>query len=113
MENLRIVCPNCHTQTSTFSSRRIKMINYCENCGKQISKSAKRCYICSRKYIHNNKIPIELLPSKEELEKMIFSISFTEIGKKYGVSDNCIRKWCKKNDLPYTKKQIREIIQIK
>ena len=29
------------------------------------------------------------------------------IGKQYGVSDNPIRKWCKIENLPYTKKEIK------
>ena len=42
---------------------------------------------------------------------MIFSMPFTSIAKKYNVSDSCIRKWCRKNNLPWTKKEIREIIK--
>ena len=33
------------------------------------------------------------------------------IGEKYNVSDSCIRKWCKKECLPFTKKEIRKLIQ--
>lgn len=35
-------------------------------------------------------------PSKEELEKMIKESNFCAIGRKYGVSDNAIRKWARK-----------------
>lgn len=46
-------------------------------------------------------------PSKEEL---IFKFkelrSFVSIGKYYGVTDNAIRKWCKKYDLPSAKKEL-------
>jgi len=34
-------------------------------------------------------------------------MSFTNIGKKYGVSDNSIRKRCKYFDLPFRKKDIK------
>ena len=37
------------------------------------------------------------------LEQDLAELSFVEIGKKYGVSDNAIRKWCKKYNLPYKK----------
>lgn len=37
---------------------------------------------------------------------MIKNISFTQIGKKYNVSDNAIRKWCKFYELPYRKRDI-------
>lgn len=34
-------------------------------------------------------------PPKEELEKLIYDMPMTLLGKKYGVSDNSIRKWCR------------------
>jgi hypothetical protein len=42
-------------------------------------------------------------PSKEILEKEILEFPMTTLGKKYGVRDNSIRKWCKYYDikLPY------------
>lgn len=43
-------------------------------------------------------------PSKEELELLIKSKSFSEIGRNYNVSDNSIRKWCKMYNLPFRKK---------
>lgn len=30
----------------------------------------------------------------------------TTIGEQYGVRDNSVRKWCKKYNLPFTKKEI-------
>lgn len=39
--------------------------------------------------------------SKEELEKLIYIKSFVEIGKKYNVTDNAVRKWCKSYGLPF------------
>jgi hypothetical protein len=37
---------------------------------------------------------------------MIYSEAFTAIGKRYGVSDNSIRKRCEKFGLPYRKQDI-------
>lgn len=34
-------------------------------------------------------------PTKEELINLLKNISVVDIGKRYNVSDNCIRKWCK------------------
>ena len=34
-------------------------------------------------------------PNAEELEKLVNEMPMTKIGKKYGVSDNAIRKWCR------------------
>jgi hypothetical protein len=44
------------------------------------------------KYSIKNKFEI----SKEELEKLIKEKPFTQIGKMFGVTDNAIRKKCKK-----------------
>lgn len=46
-------------------------------------------------------------PSKEELEKLTHNESFIEIGRRYGVSDNTIRKWCKQYGLEYRKKDMK------
>lgn len=35
-------------------------------------------------------------PTKSELEKMLVNSSYCEIGRKFGVSDNAVRKWAKK-----------------
>lgn len=46
-------------------------------------------------------------PTKEVLLNEINCMSFVKVGKKYGVSDNTIRKWCKYYKLPYRKKDLR------
>lgn len=48
-------------------------------------------------------------PSKEILLQEILEFSFTEVGRKYGVTDNTIRKWCKFYKLPQRKKDLRNI----
>ena len=45
-------------------------------------------------------------PSREELKQLIRNKPFTKIAEQYGVSDNAIRKWCKVENLPSTKKEI-------
>jgi hypothetical protein len=45
-------------------------------------------------------------PSKEVLEKEIQENSFLALGKKYGVSDNAIRKWCKNYNIDYKKTKL-------
>ena len=76
---------------------------YCIDCGKKISKNALRCTDCY--FIHNRKTN---RPDKEELKQLIRNESFTQIGKKYGVSDNAIRRWCDSYKLPRKKTEIRK-----
>jgi len=51
VENLRYVCPNCNSQLETtgsknshYPSKQVK--HYCLNCGKEITRYAKRCIKC-------------------------------------------------------------------
>jgi 5-methylcytosine-specific restriction endonuclease McrA len=55
IQNLRFLCPNCNSQTATFSGRNVKREvkhKYCSNCGNEISikshKEVKLCRKCSR-----------------------------------------------------------------
>lgn len=107
LENLRIVCPNCHSQTETFSNKRAKKHNYCVDCGCEISLKSTRCNSCASKYKNSFKVKPEDRPNKEELLELIKTKPFTTIGEIYGVKDNTIRKWCKNYGLPSTKKELR------
>lgn len=94
LENLRLLCPNCHSQTETFSGKRHKISNFCEDCGEKIHKQSKKCFKCSSisKGINQRKFEI----SKEELENLINKYPMTTVGKMLGVSDNAVRKRCKR-----------------
>lgn len=76
---------------------------YCVDCGKEIDKRSIRCKKCNDIYIGKlaraNKLS---RPTKEELLKLLeeHSGNFTLIGRIYGVTDNTIRKWCLKYNLP-------------
>lgn len=80
-----------------------------------IIKILKISYKTLNKFFEENNITynkknVSLKPSKEELKILIKEKSMVKIGKMYGVSDNSVRKWCKKYDLPYTKKDIKNMI---
>ena len=110
LENLRILCPNCHSQTETFSNKRDRRHNYCVDCGKEISLTSTRCGSCASKHKATHKVKLEDRPSKEELFNLITSKTFVSIGEMYGVTDNTIRKWCKSCGLPSTKKELRMLL---
>ncbi len=54
LKNLRILCPNCHSQTPTFRGRNgdvdKKRTNNCTDCNCKILKRSTRCSDCSKKY---------------------------------------------------------------
>ena len=109
IENLRWICPNCNSQLPTFAGRNLnRRIEYipmikrknrkkiCPVCNiNEINKQSKMCVDC------RNKQRKSKIPPKEELESLIYTTSFVKIGKHYGVSDNAVRKWCKKYNLPF------------
>jgi hypothetical protein len=72
LENLRIVCPNCDATLDTF-------------CSKNRTKVLK-----VKKERPTKKVSLTQLYMDLESEK-----SYVAVGKKYGVSDNAIRKWFK------------------
>lgn len=43
--NLRLICPNCHTQTETYANRNAHRYGYCE-CGNRITPEFKSCDDC-------------------------------------------------------------------
>ena len=67
---------------------------------KKITKGANLCNDCYKKSLQIGR------PTREELKSLIRSIPFTQIGKKFNVSDNSVRKWCIRYNLPSKKKDI-------
>lgn len=48
LSNLRLVCPNCHSQTDNWGGKQFKNTKYCK-CGVRIDRYGKNslCYKCS------------------------------------------------------------------
>lgn len=90
LENLRILCPNCHSQTNTFSGKNNKKEHVCEICSSPTKGYGKNCKKCSSKSQKK-----KLLISKEELQNLIWVVPASQIAKKYKVSDKLIEKKCK------------------
>lgn len=106
LENLQILCPNCHSQTENYCGNANKRkIYYCENCGKEKkSKSSVYCLNCYMKLKRTKR------PQKEELIQKFNELkSFNNVSKFYDVSDTSIRKWCKYYKIPTN---INDIINI-
>lgn len=119
IENLRLLCPNCHSQTETFCSsslelstktermygitrpKKEKMQNYCIVCGKKIkrsdSKTCAQCYCLHRRELQTpfDRVKKISWPPIEELLDRLTRTSYLQLGKELGVSDNAIRKHIK------------------
>lgn len=76
---------------------KIGMLKYCPECNKQISSTQTYCSDLCAKVGRASK----LIPPKEQLVEDIKNMPMTQVGNKYGVSDNAIRKWCGKLSINY------------
>ena len=113
-----MVCANCHREIhngiidssslkSNFDEARAneislqlketkeKKVSYCKDCGKEITFGSTRCVECFSIY----RRAVER-PSREQLKQDIRTLPMVAVGKKYGVTDGAIRKWCDSMDLP-------------
>ena len=99
LENLQIVCPNCAATLETHCGRN-----------NRIEPEPRQCLLCSTEFVP--KYPTHRYcshecgarrpkpelrrvarPPYEELLADVQSMSFVAVGRKYGVSDNAVRKW--------------------
>ena len=96
LENLRLLCPNCHSQTETFcgrknrKNRKKQKIYLCPDCSVIYGGKGKRCRRCANKNIpHRPKI---IWPSKDELEKLAMEKPMVKIAQELGIGGTCLRK---------------------
>ena len=120
-----LVCANCHREihsnlldtadlTTSYSQERAsevlaelgavktRTLHYCKDCGKLLTEStAQRCAECAaiaRRHCQR--------PSREELKILIRTTPFTQLGQRFGVTDNAVKKWCIAAGLPSRKQDI-------
>jgi len=95
IENLQILCPNCHSQTDNYCDKNRKgkkVEHFCKNCGKILKHKNINglCLECYNKEIEKNSTK----PSKEMLEKDFQELkSYASLSRKYNVSVKVIKKW--------------------
>ena len=89
LKNLRMLCPNCHSQTPTYAGKRKG--NQCKRCQVRVGPTSEHCNSCSAFMRHGQKTKIDW-PSVKDLLQMLEESNYVQVGKKLGVSDNAIRK---------------------
>ena len=87
LENLRFACPNCNSTLET----------HCQGSKVYKAKEPK----IDKRTLKNDRPYLRKVswPTKDELIILIKSKSYCAIGREYGVSDNTVRKWCKKYNI--------------
>jgi len=102
-----LVCANCHREIHNSKINKEKVI---ERIPTRLEKTCSVCSIhfvvgatdstqkfCSQECYKISIRKIKERPSKEELFEELKTTSYVQVGKKYGVSDNTIRKWVNSN----------------
>lgn len=109
LENLRVLCPNCHQQTKTWGNKKPKKTKRCENCEKEFIYNDKRrkycsveCYSINRnktlKTVNVGRMRISW-PPIDLLLKLLKNTNFVSVAKQLNCSDNAIRKHLKRNNI--------------
>lgn len=114
IENIRLLCPNCHSQTDTFAGRNIgKNISVKQleienistknsicDCGGKKDSRASLCRNCENKRKLGISTAIKITwPENDILIKMLSSLNFNQIGKLLGVSDRVVRNYMQNRNL--------------
>ena len=93
-ENLEVICPGCHSLTPNYknanrgNTKRIR---------EKMQKNIPQSDYCN---VH---------VTREELKALIRVTPFTQIGNLFDVSDNAVRKWCKRYGLPHQSSVIHSL----
>jgi hypothetical protein len=96
LENLHILCPNCHSQTSNFTGKS-KIGRYRSDpkrcsCGAVIYRKSDRCKSCLGRHVESK----TKWPPVEELAESVVQTSYTKVASGLGVSDNAVKKYIKR-----------------
>lgn len=103
-----LLCRNCHAEVhdelwtvkrqELLNSSRIKVkgITYsCKYCNCNFQPKRKNQKFCSYNCSHKNTRKCPNKPSFQEIQTMLQTMTWADIGIKYGVSHNAVRKWYK------------------
>ena len=122
-----LVCSNCHREIHLGMYDEINLFDYqqineevekelikeekshkCKECGAPITTHSRSglCVSCAQTLRYRHRVSD--LPNRETLKNLIRITPFTKIGEQYNVTDNAVRKWCDKYNLPRTKKEIEK-----
>lgn len=105
IENLRILCPTCHSYTPTFCGKNKANITKC-GCGKRIDPKSKFCNTC-----HLNNLTSKFDGfSIEEIIQGVEKFGYVAYAKTLNVSDNGIRKFLRKNGINPLPKKLKNSI---
>ncbi|HXQ88917.1 MAG TPA: hypothetical protein VN733_04690 [Solirubrobacterales bacterium] len=107
LQNLRIVCPNCAATLDTHCGRKNRVERAkrpCCRCSNPFVPGRPEQRYCSRECgtrwdrskLRGKPVPAHRRAKRPPYEQLLAEIaetSYCAVGRKYGVSDNSVRKW--------------------
>jgi hypothetical protein len=104
LENVRILCPNCNATLDTHCGRHKTRKHHdraCPTCHEVFRPTTGGQRYCSqscagrgernrRAQAARRRVP---RPPRDQLVREIEALGYVGVGRKYGVSDNAVRKW--------------------
>lgn len=106
IENLQILCPNCHALTDNYCSKNIKKkrtvvtnrlskleSKICPICGNVFTPLRARQMYCSQECSHKSQKRVKNI---EELVNLFDTHTNGEIAKLFNITESCVRKYRKK-----------------
>ncbi len=101
LENLQIVCPNCAATLDTHCGKNVNINRLCVRCDVSFRPAGRDQRYCSHScggrseasrmaQVAARKVE---RPPYAQLVQEIEASSYVAVGRRYGVSDNAIRKW--------------------
>jgi ribosomal protein S27AE len=104
LDNLRILCPNCAATLDTHCARTKRLTRVeqqCPRCGRSFLPNRAQQRYCSpacgtrwdRQYRSRPQQRQVDRPPYAQLLREVHAVGFSATGRRYGVSDNAVRKW--------------------
>jgi len=103
LENLQIVCPNCAATLDTHCGRNNAIPDPmpCGRCGELFQPARPRQRYCSRACGSRDPGAPGPRPERRKVDRPPYDVlmaelaasNYSAVGRKYGVSDNAVRKW--------------------
>lgn len=112
INNLQILCVMCHALKTRLPDEfqriyGVKLNRKCKGCDSNLTNNKSfYCRECSSKMAKRSPRTTKISwPSIEEVSKLVLTQSILSVAKKLGVTDNAVRRFCKKNNIDYLNKR--------
>lgn len=115
-----LLCVRCHAevheeiyQPVRIARAHLQVIRVrekdCPVCKNKFKPDRTEQFCCSPKCASLSKRKVPDRPTVEQMQEMMSSIGFEEIGRKYGVTGKSIKKWAIQYGLPVITRRYRKI----